>query len=226
MPFYPGFELSLSAPRVIYRDINGKRHEPVETLYLDINAAHQGIIMEMLGTRKAIMQKLEPHGEGKVRLEFSIPARGLIGFRTQFVTETRGTGRLSHRFLDYEPYMGDIPRRTKGALVSMETGSTTAYALDALSARGTLFVTSGEEVYQGMIVGQNSRDNDLEVNPTKKKKLTNMRSSGADDAVNLAPPKVMTLEECMDWIDDNELIEVTPKTIRLRKKVLRAALRK
>ena len=221
-----GFELSLSAPRVIYRDIDGKRHEPVETLFLDIEVRHQGILMEILGTRKAIMQKLEPYGNEKVRLEFSIPARGLIGFRTQFVTETRGTGRLSHQFLDYEPYMGDIPRRTKGAMVSMEGGSTTNYALDGLAPRGTLFVTSGEDVYEGMIIGQNSRDNDLEVNPTRKKKLTNMRSSGADDAVQLAPPRVMTLEECMDWISDDELIEVTPESIRLRKRFLKANQRK
>jgi len=166
------------------------------------------------------MQNLEPYGEGKTRLEFSIPARGLIGFRSLFVNETRGTGLMNHRFLEYAPYKGDIPRRLKGALISMESGTTTPYSLDTIQERGTLFVKSGEEVYEGMIIGEHSRTSDLEVNPTKKKKLTNMRASGSDDAVMIAPPKDMTLEMCFDWIADDELIEITPKTIRLRKRYL------
>ncbi len=221
-----GFELSLSAPEVIYKQIDGKRNEPIELLTLDINEEHQGALIEILGKRKAIMQNLEPYGERKVRVEFTIPARGLIGFRTQFVTETRGTGLMNHRFLEYQSYLGDIARRVKGALISMETGTVTPYALDSIKDRGTLFVSAGSEVYQGMIIGEHSRESDLEVNPTKKKKLTNMRASGSDDAVMLAPAKEMTLEMCLDWIAPDELIEVTPKSIRLRKRFLKSHERK
>ena len=221
-----GFELQLSAPEVIYKEINGKKHEPYELLTIDVDDAYQGIIMENLGQRKAIMQHMEHHGSNKVKLEFKIPARGLIGFRSQFVPDTRGTGLMSHRFLDYEPYAGDIPRRSKGAMISMEGGKSRAYALDNLQPRGTLFVSATEEIYEGMIVGEHNRDNDLDVNPTKGKKLTNMRASGSDDAVKLAPPRRMTLEAALDWINNDELIEVTPKNVRLRKRYLKAVERK
>lgn len=221
-----GFELQLSAPEVIYKDINGQRHEPFELLTLDIEEAHQGTVMEKLGKRKALLENMTHHGTAKVKLEFKIPARGLIGFRSQFITDTRGTGLMSHRFHGYEPFAGDLPRRTKGSLISMENGKTTGYALDNLQARGTLFVAPGEETYEGMIIGEHSRDNDLDVNPVKGKKLTNMRASGSDDAIQLAPPKIMTLEGSLDWINDDELIEVTPKSVRLRKKYLKANERK
>lgn len=221
-----GFELQLSAPEVIYKTINGEKNEPFELLTIDIDQNHQGVIIENLGKRKALMQAMSPHGEGKLRMEFKIPARGLLGFRSQFLTDTRGTGLMNHRFLGYEPYAGDIPRRTKGSMISMENGKVTAYALDGLQPRGILFVDPTTEVYEGMVVGEHSRDNDLDVNPTREKKLTNMRASGNDDAVKINPPKVMTLEESFDWINDDELIEVTPKSIRLRKRYLKPSDRK
>ncbi len=221
-----GYELALSKPEVIFKEINGTRHEPIELLTLDINEEHQGTIMELLGRRKAIMENVTHYGENKIRIDFRIPARGLLGFRSLFLTETRGTGLMSHRFLSYEPYMGDIPSRIKGSLVSMDTGDTTAYTLDMLQERGVLFVGHGVEVYEGMIIGEHSRENDLEVNPTKKKKLTNMRASGTDEAAVLIPPRIMTLEACMDWINDDELIEVTPQTVRLRKRYLKPNDRK
>lgn len=221
-----GFELQLSAPEVIYKTINGEKCEPFELLTIDVDEAYQGTIIQNLGTRKAIMTSLSPQGSGRIRIEFKIPARGLIGFRSQFLTDTRGTGLMNHRFLGYESYAGDLPTRTKGAMISMETGQVTAYALDGLQPRGILFIEPGVEVYAGMIIGENSRDNDLDVNPTKGKKLTNMRASGTDDAVKLSPPRVMTLEGSFDWINDDELIEVTPLTIRLRKRQLNPSLRK
>lgn len=221
-----GFELQVSAPEVIYKTIDGQKCEPFELLTVDVDEAHQGVVMENLGTRKAIMQNMEHHGTNKVKMEFKIPARGLIGFRSQFVTDTRGTGMMGHRFHSYEPYVGPLSGRTKGSMISMENGAARGYALDTLQERGTLFVAPGNEVYEGMIIGEHSRDNDLDVNPTKEKKLTNMRASGTDDSVMLAPPKIMTLEASMDWIKPDELIEVTPKSIRLRKKVLKASMRK
>ncbi len=221
-----GFELQLSAPRVIYKEIDGKRHEPFELLTIDIEDTHQGVIMEKLGVRKAILTNMTPHGTNKVTLEFKIPARGLIGLRSSFVTETRGTGMMSHRFNSYEPYAGNIPKRTKGAMISMEAGRINGFALDNLQSRGILFVSPTMPAYEGMIVGEHSRDNDLDVNPTKAKKLTNMRSSGADDAIKLTPPLKMTLEQALDWINDDELIEVTPESVRLRKRYLKAHERK
>lgn len=221
-----GFELQLSAPEVIYKTIDGKKHEPIETLYLDIQEDHQGAIMENLGTRKAELVDLNPIGNGRVKLTFTVPARALIGFRSQFLTDTRGTGILNVSFKGYEPYKGDIPTRIKGAIISMENGKTTAYSLDTVQERGVLFVAPGEEVYEGMIVGENSRAVDLEVNPTKTKKLTNMRASGSDDSIQLDPPRKMSLEQCMEWIRPDELVEVTPESIRLRKKILKAVFRK
>lgn len=221
-----GFEVQLSAPEVIYKTIDGVKNEPFELLTIDVDEAYQGVIMENLGKRRALLENMQHHGSGKVRIEFKIPARGLIGFRGQFLTDTRGTGLMNHRFLKYEAYAGDIPVRTKGAMISMERGPVTAYALDGLQERGILFVGPGTEVYEGMIIGEHSRDNDLDVNPAKKKKLTNMRASGSDDAVKLPPFRIMTLETAMDWINTDELIEVTPQSIRLRKKYLNPTDRK
>jgi len=221
-----GFELQISSPEVIYKTIDGQKHEPIENVIIDIQQDHQGVIMEKLGKRKAELINVTPQPDGRIRMEFDVPSRGLLGFRSQFLTDTRGTGLLNFQFSGYQPYKGDIPTRTKGALVSMENGAATAYALDGLQPRGILFVKPSDEVYEGMIIGEHSRDNDLVANPCKAKKLTNMRASGSDDAVKLAPAKVMELETCMEWIRPDELIEVTPESIRLRKKVLRAAMRK
>ncbi|MBM3894489.1 translational GTPase TypA [Candidatus Dependentiae bacterium] len=213
-----GFELQLSAPEVIYKDINGTKCEPFELLMIDIPEEHQGVVIEKLGRRRAIMTNMTPLGDSRLRLEFTIPSRGLIGFRSQFLTDTRGMGTLNSRFVGYEPCVGDVPRRLRGSLISMAGGSVTSYALDTLQARGILFVGPGTDVYDSMIIGEHNRDNDLEVNPVKEKKLTNVRASGTDEAVKLQPPKVMTLEESFDWIADDELIEVTPKSVRLRKR--------
>ena len=221
-----GFEFQVSAPEVIYKTINNVKCEPIEYLVLDVQEEHQGIIMEFLGRKKAIMKNMVHYDNGRVRIEFEVPSRGLLGFRSQFLTDTRGTGIANFSFLDYQPYKGDIITRTKGALVSMDNGKVTAYALDTLQERGKLFVEPGDQVYEGMIVGEHSRDNDLDVNPTKQKKLTNMRASGTDEAVKLEPVSKMDLETCMEWIQPDELIEVTPNSIRLRKKILRASLRK
>ncbi|HBS48108.1 TPA: translational GTPase TypA [Candidatus Dependentiae bacterium] len=221
-----GFEVEVSAPEVIMHTMGGQKQEPMEHLTVDIEEQHQGEIIKNLGMRKAIMLQLENIGNGRIQLEFKIPARGLIGFRSQFIMDTRGTGLMGHRFAGYAPYMGEISGRNKGSLISMDNGSTTGYALNTLQERGVLFVTTGVEVYEGMIVGEHSRDNDLEVNPTKKKKLTNMRATGTDDAVLLAPPRIITLENALDWINDDELIEITPKAIRLRKKFRKAFERK
>jgi GTP-binding protein len=221
-----GFELLVSAPEVIYKTINGVKSEPIEFVVIDVPEEYQGAIMQNLGTRKADMKNLIILDSGRVRLEYLVPSRALLGFRSQFLTETRGTGTVNFMFHGYEPYKGDIPSRTKGALVSMENGFTTAFALDALQPRGILFVAAGEEVYEGMIVGEHTRDNDLDVNPCKEKKLSNMRSSGTDEAVKISPRRVMELETCMEWIRPDELIEITPKSIRLRKKGLKAHMRK
>jgi GTP-binding protein len=221
-----GFELQLSAPEVIYKTIDGIQCEPYELLTIDTGEEYQGVIMENLGRRRAQLQNMIHHGTKKITLEFKVPARGLIGFRSQFLTDTRGTGLMGHRFVGYEPYAGEIARRVKGALVSIETGPVTAYALDTLQERGVLFVSPPEEVYEGQIVGEHSRENDLEVNPTKKKKLTNMRAAAADETTKLAPPRIMSLEISLEWINDDEFIEVTPKSIRLRKKHLTSLERK
>lgn len=220
-----GFEMQVSAPEVIYKKIDGVKHEPIEYLVVDVPTDMQGVVMEYLGQKKAEMKNMVHYGD-RVRIEFEVPSRGLLGFRSQFLTDTRGMGIATFTFHGYQPYKGDIVTRTKGALVSMENGNTTGYALDALQSRGILFVGPGEKVYQGMIIGEHSRSTDLDVNPTKAKKLTNMRASGSDDAVKLDPPRAMELETCMEWIQPDELIEITPNHIRLRKKILRAAMRK
>jgi GTP-binding protein len=221
-----GFELLVSAPEVIYKTIDGTKCEPIELVVIDVPEEYQGAIMQNLGTRKAEMKNLTVLHDGRVRLEYLVPSRALLGFRSQFLTETRGTGIINFMFHGYEPYKGDIPTRTKGALVSMENGSTTPFAINALQPRGIMFINPGQEVYEGMIIGEHSRDNDLDVNPCKEKKLTNMRASGTDEAVKIAPARVMELETCMEWIRPDELIEITPKSIRLRKKGLKAHMRK
>jgi GTP-binding protein len=221
-----GFELQVSAPEVIYKTIDGQKCEPVELATIDVPQEYQGVVMENMGYRKGELKNMRPLGSDRIRLEFEVPSQGLLGFRSQFLNETRGTGIVSMSFVGYQPFKGAAPVRIKGALVSMENGVVTAYALDALQPRGILFVQPTEKVYEGMIVGEHSRDNDLEVNPCKTKKLTNMRASGTDDSVKLAPPRVMELEQCMEWIRPDELIEVTPKSIRLRKKELNANMRK
>ena len=221
-----GFELQVSAPQVIYKIIDGQKCEPIEYLVTDIQEEHQGIVMEFLGRKKALVKDMVHYGNGRMRIEAEVPARGLLGFRSQFLTDTRGTGIATFSFHSYQPYRGDIVMRTKGALVSMENGVATGFALDSLQARGTLFIKPTEKIYEGMILGENSRDGDMDVNPCKQKKLTNMRASGTDDAIKLEPARKMDLETCMEWIMPDELIEITPLHIRLRKKVLRASLRK
>jgi len=221
-----GFELQVSAPQVIYKIVDGQKCEPIEYLVTDIQEEHQGIVMEFLGRKKALVKQMVHYGNGRMRIEAEVPARGLLGFRSQFLTDTRGTGIATFSFHSYQPFRGDIIMRTKGALVSMENGVATGFALDSLQARGTLFIKPSDKIYEGMVLGENSRDGDMDVNPCKQKKLTNMRASGTDDAIKLEPAKKMDLETCMEWIMPDELIEVTPLHIRLRKKVLRASLRK
>jgi GTP-binding protein len=221
-----GFEFQLSAPEVIYKTIDGVKCEPIEYVILEINAEHQGVVMEKLGPKKAELKHMETLKNNRIRMEFDVPSRGLLGFRSQFLTDTRGTGIFNCTFNNYQPYKGEMNTRNKGAIVSMEPGTTTGYALDNLQERGILFVGPGQPVYEGQIIGESSREGDMSVNPCKQKKLTNMRASGSDDAIKLEPPRIMELERCMEWIAPDELIEVAPKTIRLRKKVLRASLRK
>jgi len=222
-----GYEFQLSRPRVILRrDAAGRPLEPIEYLVLDLEEAYKGRVMEMLGARRAELADMTGAGTGRVRLEFTVPARGLLGFRREFLTETRGTGIMSHVFHEYGPHRGDIPSRTRGALVVKEPGTTVTFALHNLEDRGTLFTGPGVPVYEGMIVGEHSRENDLVVNPCKKKHLTNMRASTSDDTIRLAPSRDMSLEDCIEFLGDNELVEVTPKTVRLRKRLLSAHDRK
>lgn len=221
-----GFEIQVSAPEVIYKMVHGKKYEPFELLIIDVEDKYQGFVMETLAKRKGELLNMFPYTEGKIRLEFKVPARGLIGLRSVFITNTRGTGLMNHRFHDYEPYAGNIPVRTRGALISMENGTAKGYALFALAARGILFINPTDPVYEGMVIGEHTRDNDLDVNPTKAKKLTNMRASGSDDSIKLSPPRTMTIEESLEWIKNDELVEVTPKSVRLRKKYLKAFERK
>ena len=215
-----GFEMEVGKPEIITRQEDGRTLEPMEHLVVDIPEEHIGAVTQKVGPRRGTMVKMVNHGTGRVRLEYRIPARGLIGYRTEFLTDTRGTGLLNHLFDGWDDWQGDIAHRQSGALVADRTGRTTAYAIDHLQARGVMFIGPGEPVYEGMIVGENSRDNDLDVNITKEKKLTNMRSSTAEDAAKLTPPRVMNLEQCLEWIREDELLEVTPKSLRLRKRQL------
>lgn len=215
-----GFELQVSRPEVIFRRENGRLLEPMELLIIDIPEDKMGPVMEMLGPRRGEMLNMSSHGAGQIRLEFKIPARGLIGFRSQLLTETRGHAVMHHVFTGYEPYKGDIQRRFQGVLIAFESGVASTYGLHAAQERGTLFITPGMEVYEGMIVGQSLREQDIEVNVCKKKHLTNMRSSTAETALRLEEPRILSLEECMEFLDDDELLEVTPCSLRLRKKFL------
>ena len=217
-----GHELQVSRPEVVTRDIDGVRSEPVEELVIDVAEEFQGMVIAQAGSRRGIMTKMVNHGSGRIRLEFRIPARGLIGFRSQFLTDTRGTGIMNHLFVGWEPWHGPIPARATGALVADRTGLATAYAIANLQERGVIFIEPQTEVYEGMIVGENSRTNDLDVNVTKEKKQTNMRASTADEAIRLIPPRQLGLEQAIEFINDDELVEVTPKRIRLRKRVLQA----
>jgi GTP-binding protein len=220
-----GFELAVGKPRVLTRQVDGQRHEPMEQLLVDCPEEFIGPVTQRVGARKGRMTKMVNHGSGRVRMEFRIPSRGLIGFRTEFLTETRGTGILHHFFDGYEPWQGEIEHRATGALVSDRTGRATGYAIEHLQPRGMLFVTPGQEVYEGMIVGEHSRESDLDVNVTREKKLTNMRSSTSDELIRLAPPRLLNLEQALEFIREDELVEVTPKVIRLRKRTLAAARR-
>jgi len=214
------FELMVGRPEIVTRTIDGKLMEPVEHLTIDIPDNFVGTVIERLGPRKGEMVKM--HGHGRVRLEFRVPSRGLIGLRSELLTETRGTIVMNSLFDGYTPYQGEIPQRPTGALIADRAGSTTAYALEGLEDRGILFTPPGVEVYEGMIIGEHSRDNDLDVNVVREKKLTNMRASSADEAVRLTPPRVMNLEQAIEFIAEDELVEVTPKSLRLRKKILQA----
>lgn len=215
-----GFEFSISRPEVIVKEENGKRMEPFEHLVIDVPQDFSGIVIEKLGKRKAEMKAMNPMSDGYSRLEFEIPARGLIGYRSEFLTDTKGEGIMNHSFLDFREFSGSVEHRSNGALISMEAGETTGFSLFNLQDRGTLFITPQTKVYVGMVIGEHSRDNDLDVNPIKAKHLTNMRASGSDDAIKLVPPRELTLERALEWIEDDEILEVTPINIRIRKKLL------
>ncbi len=215
-----GFEIAVGKPRVVYREVNGEKCEPYEILTVDVEDEHQGAVMEELGRRRGEMTNMESDGNGRTRVEYRIPARGLIGFQGEFLSLTRGTGLMAHIFDDYAPVKADMPGRRNGVLISQENGDAVAYALWNLEDRGRMFVSPGDKLYEGMIIGIHSRDNDLVVNPIKGKKLTNVRASGTDEAVRLTPPIKLTLESAVEFIDDDELVEITPKTIRLRKRYL------
>jgi len=216
------FELQVSRPEIVTRDIDGVKMEPVEDLVIDVPEEFQGVVIAQAGTRRGVLSKMINHGSGRVRLEFRIPARGLIGFRSQFMTDTRGTGIMNHLFAGWEPWHGAIPSRAAGALVADRAGVATAYAIFNLQERGEIFVEPTTQVYEGMIIGENARANDMDVNVTKEKKQTNMRASTADEAIRLIPPKKLSLEQAIEFINDDELVEVTPTSIRLRKRVLAA----
>jgi GTP-binding protein len=221
-----GFEIACAKPRVVYKDVDGEKCEPYENLTIDLEDANQGAVMEELGRRRGELTNMESDGKGRTRLEYHIPARGLIGFQSDFMTMTRGTGLMSHIFDDYKPVKPDLPGRHNGVLISAEDGEAVAYALWNLEDRGRMFVSPGDKLYEGMIIGIHSRDNDLVVNPIKGKKLTNVRASGTDEAVRLTTPIKLTLESAVEFIDDDELVEITPKSIRLRKRHLKAFERK
>jgi len=221
-----GFELAVSRPKVLLKQIDGVTHEPYEALTVDVEEAHQGGVMEALGQRRAEMKDMSMDGHGRVRIEYRVPARGLIGFQGEFMNLTRGSGLMSHVFDDYGPVKGSIPGRRSGVLVSQDDGAAVAFALFNLQERGRLFVAPGDPVYEGMVVGIHSRDNDLVVNPIKEKKLTNIRAAGKDENILLTPPVKLTLEFAVEFIDDDELVEVTPKSIRVRKRFLKEHERK
>jgi len=217
-----GFELTIGRPRVLTRDnpATGEKEEPFEECLIDVDEQYSGVVVEKMSVRKGMMQDMRPSGGGKVRLTFHIPSRGLIGYHGEFLTDTRGTGMMNRLFLGYQPWAGVIEGRRNGSLISNADGEAIQYALFYLQERGTLFVNPGDKVYVGLILGENSRDNDLDVNPIKEKKLTNIRAAGKDEALLLIPPRRMSLEQAIAYIEDDELVEVTPAAIRLRKRYL------
>ena len=214
-----GYEMQIGKPEVVYKTIDGKKCEPIESLTVEVPAEYVGTAMESLGRRKAEMLDMTEIA-GYMRINFLIPARGLIGFRSELLTSTKGNGIMNHVFHGYEPYKGDIPSRSRGSLVAFEEGTTTGYGIFNLQDRGTMFIEPNQKVYEGMIVGENSREMDIDINPCKQKHATNMRSSAADEAIRLVPPRIMSLEQALEYINDDEMVEVTPKSIRLRKAVL------
>jgi GTP-binding protein len=220
-----GYELQVSRPEIVTKVVDGTMLEPVEELVIDVPEGFQGVVIAQAGSRRGIMTKMVDHGSGRVRLEFRIPARGLIGFRSQFLTDTRGTGIMNHLFSGWEPWHGPIPARATGALVADRAGVATAYALFNLQERGEIFIGPTTMVYEGMVIGENAKSNDLDVNVTKEKKQTNMRASTADEAIHLLPPRVLGLEQAIAFINDDELVEITPRNIRVRKKILAANMR-
>jgi GTP-binding protein len=217
-----GFELTVGKPQVLTREIDGTLHEPVERLTVDVPQDYVGVVTQLLGLRRGQMEQMVNHGTGWVRLEYRVPARGLIGFRTEFLTETRGTGLMHHVFDGYRPWAGELRTRPTGSLVADRRGLVTAYALFNLQERGTMFVGPGAEVYEGMIVGENARLDDMDVNPTREKKLTNMRSSTGEELVRLIPHRQLSLEQALEFVREDECVEITPAAIRLRKVILSA----
>lgn len=220
-----GYEFQVGKPRVIVKEIDGQKCEPIELLVVDVPENNSGKVIELVSQRKGDMIAMSPKGD-LTRLEFEIPARGIIGLRTAILNSTGGQATITHRFKGYEPWRGDIPTRNKGVLVVHETGTAIAYALDKLQDRGSFFVVPGNDVYEGQVVGEHTRENDLVVNVTRTKKLTNMRASGSDDKAKIAPPVILSLEESMEFIDDDEYVEITPQNIRLRKIFLKEYERK
>jgi GTP-binding protein len=221
-----GYELAVGKPRVVFKEIDGEKCEPIEMLTVDIEEQHQGGVMQALGERKGDLANMEPDGRGRVRLEYKIPARGLIGFRNEFLNLTRGTGLASNIFDSYEAFRGEIPGRKNGVLISMDDGEIVTYSLGKLDDRGRMVVKAGDPVYEGMIVGIHNRDNDLIVNAVRQKQLTNFRVSGKEDAIKITPPIILTLETAVEFLEDDELVEITPKSIRLRKRYLKEHERK
>jgi len=221
-----GYELAVSKPRVVFHDVDGEKHEPIELVTADVEDQHQGAVMQALGERRAELVNMEPDGTGRVRLEYRIPARGLIGFQNEFMNMTRGTGLISNIFDSYEAYKGEIEGRKNGVLISQDDGEAVTYSLGKLDDRGRMFVKAGDPLYEGMIVGMHNRDNDLIVNAVRGKQLTNFRVSGKEEAIKITPPIILTLETAVEFIADDELVEITPKSIRLRKRHLKEHDRK
>jgi GTP-binding protein len=215
-----GYELAVGKPEILTKEVNGVLHEPLELLMVDCPDTFIGVVMDKMGQRKGKLGKMINHGTGRVRIEFAVPSRGLIGLRSEILTDTRGTAVMNSLFQGYIEWQGDIPMRPTGSLVADRPGHVTAYAIFNLQERGEIFVTPGTEVYEGMIVGENARDRDIDVNIIKEKKLTNMRASTSDDAIRLVPPRILNLEQAIEFIREDEYVEVTPHSIRLRKKIL------
>lgn len=219
-----GYEVQVGKPEVVYKTINGEKCEPIENLTIEVPQEYMGAVMESLGTRKADLQNMT-EVSGYIRMQFTIPARGLIGFRSELLTKTKGNGIMNHVFHGYVPYKGDIPGRTRGSLVAFEQGETTGYGIFTLQDRGVMFISPGQQVYEGMIVGENSREMDIDINPCKEKHVSNMRTSSSDEAIRLVPPRILSLEQALEYINEDELVEVTPTNIRLRKAILDRTIR-